>query len=124
MRKQLNNKLSFHKFSIINNTLPPESVRVAKMYSASVDPASFLEDMSREYQVPGTKSVIVTVCCSGITLLLTRVHSWWPLILYWRTKNLTGHPPLCQLFRFTVTVVEFTESKSLLSGAMGAIIFQ
>lgn len=99
---------------------PPDNVNVAKIYSASVDPASFLAVVSSEYHDPGTKSEIVMLFCSGMTLLLTKVQSCCPFDRYWMTKKQIGQPPLCQLLRLMLTAVELTDRKSLLSGAMGA----
>lgn len=100
--------------------LPPVRVNVAKTYSASVLSASFLAVMNKLYHVPGLRSVIVMFCCSGIILLLTKVHSCCPCALYCTTKKEMGQPPLCQEFKFTRTLVEFTVKSRCLSGVMGA----
>merc|ERR1719308_185722 len=99
--------------------VPPVEVRVANSYSAIEKPALLWAVTLRLYQVAGFRSR-TTKFPPGLTLLDTRVHSFWFLGLYSTTKYIMGHPPSCQAFRCRVTLPADTSRNLLASGTVGS----
>lgn len=98
----------------------PLVVRVEKLYSASVDPASFVAVRNSVYHLAGSKSVIIKLPASGRTWLERRMNSLCVLGLYCTTKYWIGHPELLHALRLTTTNDELLWIRSRADGAIGA----
>ena len=88
------------------SALPPVNVSVAKIYWASVEPASELASIKRSYQVPGLRLEIKILLCEGKMLSDNHIHSEWRCSLYWIKNDNMEHPLVIQVFKLTKTEVE------------------
>lgn len=74
----------------------------------------------RSYQVPGAKSLSVTVDWAGAILEDCRIHSFCNFGLYLTSKYKIGHPPSIHEESLMIANVEFMARREYLSGACGA----
>lgn len=97
-------------------------MRVENTNWASVEPASLVAEMSRWYHEPelSPNTVYVSEAEASMVSGMT-VQARSPLSLYWMAKNRMGQPPSFQVLRLSDTAVELADTKSLLSGAKGAV---